>query len=112
VALVGGFLPLDQIAELSNAGTLLAFICVAVCLMVLRVRRPDLPRLFRCPAVWVVGPLAVIGCLYFMFSLPHATLLRFLGWNAIGLVVYLAYSRRTSLLAQGVEAPPVREDAV
>jgi amino acid transporter len=40
VALVGGFLPLDQIAELSNAGTLLAFICVAVCLMVLRVRGP------------------------------------------------------------------------
>jgi APA family basic amino acid/polyamine antiporter len=111
VALVGGFLPLDQIAELSNAGTLLAFICVAVCLMVLRVRRPDLPRLFRCPAVWVVGPLAVVGCLYFMISLPSATLIRFVVWNVIGLVVYLAYSRRTSLLAHGVDAPPVREDS-
>jgi APA family basic amino acid/polyamine antiporter len=86
---------------------LMAFICVAVCLMVLRVRRPDLPRLFRCPAVWIVGPLAVAGCLYFMISLPMATLVRFLAWNAIGLVVYLAYSRRTSLLARGVEAPAV-----
>ncbi|MET3665587.1 amino acid permease [Caulobacter sp. 1776] len=99
VAVVGGFLPLDQIAELSNAGTLLAFICVAVCLMVLRVRRPDLPRLFRCPAAWIVAPLAVIGCLYFMASLPMGTLLRFLGWNAVGLVVYLTYGRRASLLA-------------
>ncbi len=109
VAAVGGFLPLDQIAELSNAGTLLAFICVAVCLMVLRVRRPDLPRLFRCPAAWIVGPLAVVGCLYFMISLPSATLIRFVIWNVIGLVVYLAYSRRTSLLARGVDVAPVRE---
>ncbi len=112
VALVGGFLPLDQIAELSNAGTLLAFICVAVCVMVLRKTRPDLPRLFRCPAVWIVAPLAVVGCLYFMVSLPVGTLLRFAGWNAIGLVVYLLYSRRTSLLAKGVEAPPLKEAEV
>lgn len=109
VAVVAGFLPLAQIAELSNAGTLLAFICVAVCVMVLRRTRPDLPRLFRCPAVWVVAPLAVAGCLYFMISLPVGTLIRFAGWNAVGLVVYLLYSRRSSLLARGVEAPPTRD---
>ena len=66
-------------------------------------------RLFRCPAAWVVGPLAVVGCLYFMISLPSATLIRFVIWNVIGLVVYLAYSRRTSLLARGVDAAPARE---
>jgi APA family basic amino acid/polyamine antiporter len=99
VAFVAGFFRLDEIAELSNAGTLLAFISVAVCVMVLRVRAPDATRLFRCPAVWLVGPLAVIGCLYFMSSLPHATLARFAVWNLIGIVVYLLYGRRKSELA-------------
>jgi APA family basic amino acid/polyamine antiporter len=98
VAVVAGLFRLDEIAELSNAGTLLAFICVAVCVMVLRVTKPDLPRLFRCPAVWVVGPLAVVGCLYFMISLPPATLGRFLAWNVVGVVVYLLYGRRKSFL--------------
>ncbi|AUN32406.1 amino acid permease [Niveispirillum cyanobacteriorum] len=100
VALVAGFFRLDQIAELSNAGTLTAFIAVSVCVMVLRRTRPDLPRLFRCPAVWIVAPLAVIGCLYFMISLPTGTLVRFAIWNLIGVGVYLAYGRRRSLLAQ------------
>jgi len=101
VAVVAGLFRLDQIAELSNAGTLLAFISVSVCVLVLRVRSPDAPRLFRCPAVWVVAPLAVVGCLYFAASLPIATLLRFAAWNAIGFVIYLAYGRRRSLLADG-----------
>jgi APA family basic amino acid/polyamine antiporter len=100
VAMVAGFFRLDEIAELSNAGTLLAFISVAVCVMVLRVRLPDAPRLFRCPAVWLVAPLAVIGCLYFMWSLPAATLMRFAAWNGVGIVVYLLYGRRRSELAQ------------
>jgi APA family basic amino acid/polyamine antiporter len=99
VAVVAGLFKLDQIAELSNAGTLLAFISVSVCVLVLRVRSPDAPRLFRCPAVWVVAPLAVAGCLYFASSLPVATLVRFAGWNAIGLVIYFAYGRRKSLLS-------------
>ena len=57
-------------------------------------------RRLRCPAAWVVAPLAVLGCLYFMASLPMGTLIRFLAWNAIGLIAYLAYGRRKSLLAQ------------
>lgn len=100
VAVVAGFFSLDQIAELSNAGTLTAFIAVSVCVMVLRRTRPDLPRLFRCPAVWVVAPLAVIGCLYFMISLPTGTLVRFGIWNLIGIAIYFAYGRKRSLLAQ------------
>jgi APA family basic amino acid/polyamine antiporter len=106
VAIVAGLFRLDQIAELSNAGTLLAFISVSVCVLVLRVRSPDTPRLFRCPAVWIVAPLAVVGCLYFAFSLPVGTLVRFAVWNALGLVFYLAYGRRKSLLSGASLAAP------
>jgi APA family basic amino acid/polyamine antiporter len=104
VALVAGFFRLDEIAELANAGTLIAFIAVAVCMMVLRRRMPDLPRVFSCPAPYVVGTLAVLGCVYLLFSLPTHTLTRFVGWNAIGLIVYFAYGRRRSLAAQDIVA--------
>jgi APA family basic amino acid/polyamine antiporter len=99
IALVAGVFRLDEIAELANAGTLLAFIAVAACMMVLRRSAPEAKRLFRCPAPFV-GTLAVLGCLYLLWSLPQATLLRFLGWNAIGLVAYLTYGRRHGLVAQ------------
>lgn len=97
VAAVAGFFRLDEIAELANAGTLIAFIAVGVCLMVLRKKAPDLPRVFRCPAPYLVGTLAVLGCLYLLFSLPSMTLVRFLGWNILGILVYLAYGRARSL---------------
>jgi APA family basic amino acid/polyamine antiporter len=100
IALVAGVFRLDEIAELANAGTLLAFIAVAACMMVLRRSAREAKRLFRCPAPFVVGTLAVLGCLYLLWSLPQATLLRFLGWNAIGLVAYLTYGRRHGLAAR------------
>lgn len=96
IALVAGIFRLDEIAELANAGTLLAFISVGACLMVLRRTAPDAKRLFRAPAPYVVGTLTILGCLYLMVSLPPMTLVRFAGWNVIGLVIYFAYSRRHS----------------
>jgi basic amino acid/polyamine antiporter, APA family len=98
VATIAGFLPLKDIAELANAGTLCAFIAVAVCMMVLRVRDPGRPRIFKTPLPWLVGPLAVIGCVYLFVSLPEATLRRFLIWNLIGLAVYFIYARHSSRL--------------
>jgi APA family basic amino acid/polyamine antiporter len=97
VSLVAGFLPLSEIAELSNAGTLAAFIAVGLCVMVLRLTKPDAPRIFKTPVVWVVAPLAILGCGYLFWSLPWVTQKRFLIWNAIGLVVYLLYGRLNSL---------------
>lgn len=94
VAALAGFLPLKEITELANAGTLVAFIAVAVCMLVLRVRVPEQPRVFRAPLPWVVGPLGIAGCVYLFASLPFATLWRFCAWMAIGLVVYVAYTRR------------------
>ena len=98
VAAIAGFFRLDEIAELANAGTLLAFIAVAACMMILRRRSPELPRVFKCPQPMVVGTLAILGCIYLIASLPNSTLYRFLIWNVIGLVVYLAYGRTRSLL--------------
>jgi APA family basic amino acid/polyamine antiporter len=98
VAAIAGFFRLDEIAELANAGTLLAFIAVAVCMMILRRRSPELPRVFRCPQPYLIGTLAVLGCAYLIYSLPTTTLTRFLIWNLIGIAVYFAYSRGRSLL--------------
>ncbi len=99
VAAVAGFFRLDEIAELANAGTLLAFISVAACMMILRKRSPELPRAFRCPAPMVIGTIAIVGCLFLIFwGLPKSTLWRFLAWNIIGLAVYLLYGRARSLL--------------
>lgn len=98
-AIIAGFLPLKDIAELANAGTLVAFIAVAVCMMVLRLRRPELERPFRTPLWWLVGPLAVAGCLYLFVSLPRITHLWFAGVTVFGLLVYLVYGRTRSRLA-------------
>jgi APA family basic amino acid/polyamine antiporter len=99
VAALAGVLRLDELASLANAGTLAAFTAVGVCLMVLRVRDPDRPRPFRSPLWWLVGGLTVAGCIIFFFSLQPRTQLWFLIWNALGLVVYLAYGARRSRLA-------------
>lgn len=104
VAALAGVARLDEIAALANAGTLAAFVAVGVCLLVLRTREPDRPRVFRTPMAWLVGPVAILGCLYLFWSLPHRTQLWFLIWNVVGIVVYLAYSRRNSMLAKGGDA--------
>lgn len=104
VAALAGVARLDEIAALANAGTLAAFTAVAACMLVLRRREPDRPRSFRTPLAWVVGPLAIAGCLYLFFSLPSRTQLYFALWNVVGLVAYVAYGRRNAVL--GKSSPP------
>lgn len=104
VAALAGVARLDEIAALANAGTLAAFVAVAVCLLVLRKRDPARPRVFRTPLAWVVGPVAILGCIYLFWSLPQRTQLWFLVWNVIGVVAYLAYGSRRSVLARGKDA--------
>ena len=96
VAIIAGVMPIDAIAALANAGTLIAFIAVSVCMLVMRLRAPDAVRSFRAPAAWVIGPVAVAGCLYLFSSLPARTQHYFLVWNGIGLVLYLLYGIRRS----------------
>ena len=107
-----GFLPVGKLADLSNAGTLYAFACVAIAVMVLRRTDPNRVRSFRTPAVYVVGPLAIIGCVYLYFSLPLFTKTFFPAWGLIGLVVYFGYSRSRSHVGRGIDdslddVPPV-----
>jgi APA family basic amino acid/polyamine antiporter len=94
VATLAGLVPLDEIAALANAGTLVAFIAVSVCLLVLRRTQPDRPRLFRTPFAGVVAPAAILGCLYLFWSLPRQTQLFFLAWTVLGLVIYAAWAGR------------------
>jgi APA family basic amino acid/polyamine antiporter len=105
VAAVAGFFRLDEIAELANAGTLLAFIATAGSMMILRRTRPDLKRVFRCPQPMLVGALAILGCMYLFISLPTITMERFLYWNLAGLLLYLAFghwrSRAAALVRSG-----------
>lgn len=93
VSVFAAFFPIDQIAALANAGTLTAFVAVAVCMLVLRKRAPDAPRPFRTPLPWVVGIGGALGCLYLFISLPHQTQIMFGVWNLVGLLVYFAYAR-------------------
>ena len=96
VAVLAGLVPLTDLADLVNIGTLFAFELVSVSVIILRRTRPDLPRSFRVPWVPLVPVLAVLACLTLMLFLSVETWLRFLIWMALGFVVYFAYGRRHS----------------
>lgn len=98
-AAISGFMPLSEIASLANAGTLAAFIATACAVMVLRRRSPELARPFKTPLVWVIGPAAVLGCLYLFTSLSAKTIIFFFIWNVIGVAAYMLYGRSKSRLA-------------
>ncbi|MXP28591.1 amino acid permease [Porphyrobacter algicida] len=102
VAIAAAFFPVGQLADISNAGTLYAFMMVAIAVMMLRVKDPTRPRHFKVPGVWVVAPLTIIGCVLLFFNLPSAAMLFLPGWGALGLIVYFLYSRRHSHLGRGI----------
>jgi len=98
VAALAGVARLDEIAALANAGTLAAFIAVAVCMLVMRVREPNRPRVFKAPFGWLVGIITIVGCAYLFWGLQLRTQQFFLMWSAIGLVVYFLYAMHASRL--------------
>jgi APA family basic amino acid/polyamine antiporter len=97
-ALFAGFLPIEEAAELTNIGILLAFVVVCVAVIVLRYRRPDLPRSFRLPAMPVVPALGVVFSIWLITFLSPITWLRFAVWFVLGMIVYVFYSYRHSAL--------------
>ena len=96
VSIIAGILPIDQIAALANAGTLVAFAAVGLCMLILRHRAPDIARPFRAPAGLLVALICVGGCGYLFFSLPERTKWYFLLWNLAGLIIYVVYGIRRS----------------
>ncbi len=105
VSLFAAMFPVGILADISNSGTLFAFMMVAIGVMVLRRTQPQRHRPFRTPMVWVVCPLAVAGCLLLFLNLSIYTISLFFGWAIIGALVYLGYGYRKSDLAPGNRAP-------
>ena len=100
-AALAGVFPLDLIAALANAGTLCAFVATIACVVVMRIREPNRPRVFKAPAWPLVALIGIPGCLYLFTTLPNLTIGLFFVWNAVGLVIYALFSRRSAVLAQG-----------
>jgi APA family basic amino acid/polyamine antiporter len=103
-AIVAGLVPITALGELVSIGTLLAFLIVCVGVLVLRVRRPDLERPFRAPAIWLTAPFGALSALALMTALPVETWFRLLAWLLIGLAIFLLYSRPR--LAARASSPP------
>lgn len=100
VGLTAAFLPIQEIAELTNIGTLFAFVLVCAGLWILRRSEPELNRPFRTPLVPLVPALGIVFCAYLMLSLPALTWIRFFVWMAVGFAIYFGYGRFHSRIAQ------------
>ncbi|MBE2210015.1 MAG: amino acid permease, partial [Xanthomonadaceae bacterium] len=105
VALFAAMFPVGILADISNSGTLFAFMAVAAGVLILRKREPNRPRPFRTPMAWVVCPLAIAGCLLLFLNLSKYTIAMFFGWAIIGLIIYALYGYRNSDMARGIDGP-------
>jgi len=101
VTLFAAFFPVGMLADVSNSGTLFAFAAVSIAVLVLRRTDAARHRPFRTPAIALIAPLSIIGCIYLFYSLDSKTKLLFVGWALIGLMVYFAYSRSRSHVGRG-----------
>lgn len=98
VALLAGFVPIGEAADMTNIGTLFAFCLVCVGVLWLRVTQPEHPRPFRLPWMPWIPVLGTLSCFGLMLFLPSITWIRFGAWTLIGLVVYVFYGHRHSRL--------------
>jgi APA family basic amino acid/polyamine antiporter len=104
ICIVAAFTPILVLEEMVNIGTLFAFVVVCAAVLILRIKRPDARRPFRCPGVFVVAPLGILVNVTMMMFLPVDTWLRLVVWLAIGLVVYFGYGYRHSTLGKKLKA--------
>jgi APA family basic amino acid/polyamine antiporter len=112
VAIAAAFLPVGTLADYSNAGTLFAFAAVSLGVMILRKKDPNRTRPFRTPAIFLVAPLSIAGCVLLFVNLNMESKLLFLTWTVVGLVIYFIYGYRHSNVARGIiEVPEVAAEA-
>ena len=100
VAAMAAFLPLRILAELTNIGTLLAFVIVCTAVLIMRRTNPDAERPFRAPFVPLVPILGILSCLLLMFSLPVENWYRLFIWLGLGFIIYFGYGRHNSVMAK------------
>lgn len=100
VAVFAAFANIDEMVELTNIGTLFAFILVCAGIIILRYKEPNLKRPFKTPFVPLVPILGIISCLYLAQGLPGQTWYRFAIWLLIGLAIYFVYGIRKSKLGK------------
>jgi basic amino acid/polyamine antiporter, APA family len=98
VSIGAAFTPIARLGNLTSIGTLFAFVVACIGIIIMRKSRPDLPRPFRTPMVPTLPILGVLVNVALMAGLGPITWIAFLIWMSIGLVVYFAYSRKTSVL--------------
>jgi APA family basic amino acid/polyamine antiporter len=99
--IAAGLLPINVLSEMVSIGTLVAFVVVCIGVLVLRYKRPDLPRPFRVKGIWAVSVLGVAFCGVMAATLDKATWMRLIWWTAIGVVIYFGYSYKRSKLRNG-----------
>jgi len=99
MASLSAMIPINDLAELVNIGTLFAFIIVCSGVLYLRYKYPDMHRPFRTPGLPYVPVLGILSCLYLILNLPGVTMIRFAVWMVMGLVVYFLFGRTNSALA-------------
>jgi APA family basic amino acid/polyamine antiporter len=99
VICLAGFLPIDALLHLTNIGTLFAFVVVCLAVLIMRRKYPNAERPFRCPWVPFVPVMGILTCLMLMFSLPTANWWRLIAWLALGMLIYVFYGRRHSVMA-------------
>ena len=110
VALFAAVAPIGVVLELTNIGTLFAFILVALGIIVLRRTDPHRPRPFRTPWVPVLPIISIVFCLYLIVSLPTLTKVRFVAWLVAGAVIYFLYSvRHSRVRREGEVGPRIRD---
>jgi len=98
MSLTGGLVPIAELAELVNVGTLFAFILVCGGVLVMRYRHPDIERPFKTPFMPFIPILGILSCAYLIYNLPWMTMTRFAIWMALGLLIYAFYGYQNSLL--------------
>jgi APA family basic amino acid/polyamine antiporter len=112
VMLAAALLPVGKLADYSNSGTLFAFAMVAVSVLVLRRTDPNRRRPFRTPAVGIIAPIAILGCIGLYVMLPPIAILVLPVWGAVGLLLYFGYSRSRSHVGRGiVDVPELAPEA-